>query len=512
MPVGARPATVVFAHGALWVANLDDDTVSRIDPKARREVKRIPTGTAPIGLAGGRDAVWAIGGDGFVRRIDPFFNRVTRRIRTGRIGTVAGGGLMAGAVASTSEAVWVLSGGFLSAPRLYRVDPVEGAGHRGRHHGRRPDRDRGRLRRPLGHRPLREHRVAHRPPGVVAATIPVRHGASAVAVGEGAVWVASASTTSSSVSTRRRTRSRRRSTSAAIPVGVAVGAGAVWVANRDDGTVSRIDPETNEVVEANRSRVTSRGDRLRGRIGLGDEPGRRPAGGRAVRRHTPHRSSVDFETDPHANPEPQLAYVTCAKLLNHPDAPAPAGTRLVPEVAAALPARSADGRTFTFTIRKGFAFSPPLHEPVTAQTFVHSIERGTKLVAVPTRRSSSGSWPTSGQSAAHRRRGREGRRALHHAGSTGLRRVPRPARAAGLLRRAAERAARSERPEASVGRPVLRRRARARPPHRAQAQPELPRLAPEATPRDPRPDRRQLRRRSSTTSSPGARTTRTRSP
>ena len=38
-----------------------------------------------------------------------------------------------------------------------------------------------------------------------------------------------------------------------IPVGdgpeaVAVGAGAVWVANRLDGTVSRIDPEANEVV------------------------------------------------------------------------------------------------------------------------------------------------------------------------------------------------------------------------------------------------------------------------
>ena len=39
-----------------------------------------------------------------------------------------------------------------------------------------------------------------------------------------------------------------------IPVGdgpeaVVVGADAVWVANRLDGTVSRIDPQTNEVVE-----------------------------------------------------------------------------------------------------------------------------------------------------------------------------------------------------------------------------------------------------------------------
>ena len=33
------------------------------------------------------------------------------------------------------------------------------------------------------------------------------------------------------------------------PEDVVVGAGAVWVANRLDGTVSRIDPETNEVVK-----------------------------------------------------------------------------------------------------------------------------------------------------------------------------------------------------------------------------------------------------------------------
>jgi YVTN family beta-propeller protein len=30
---------------------------------------------------------------------------------------------------------------------------------------------------------------------------------------------------------------------------VAYGAGAVWIVNRGDATVSRIDPETNEVVE-----------------------------------------------------------------------------------------------------------------------------------------------------------------------------------------------------------------------------------------------------------------------
>ena len=47
----------------------------------------------------------------------------------------------------------------------------------------------------------------------------------------------------------------------------------------------------------------------------------------------------------------------------------------MPEVAQSLPARSADGKTYTFTIRRGFRFSPPSNQPVTAQTFKDSIER-----------------------------------------------------------------------------------------------------------------------------------------
>ena len=69
----------------------------------------------------------------------------------------------------------------------------------------------------------------------------------------------------------------------------------------------------------------------------------------------------------------QLLSATCACLVNFPDKPAPAGAKLIPEVAESLPTRSADGKTYTFTIRKGFRFSSG--EPVTAQTFKHAIER-----------------------------------------------------------------------------------------------------------------------------------------
>ena len=71
----------------------------------------------------------------------------------------------------------------------------------------------------------------------------------------------------------------------------------------------------------------------------------------------------------------QLAYATCPYLLNYPDAAGASGRVLRPEVAAALPDVSPDGRTYTFRIRPGFRFSPPSGQAVTAGTFKATIER-----------------------------------------------------------------------------------------------------------------------------------------
>ena len=80
-----------------------------------------------------------------------------------------------------------------------------------------------------------------------------------------------------------------------------------------------------------------------------------------------------------------IEYATCAKLFNYPDAFAPAGYRIRPEIAEALPTVSDSGKTYTFTIRPGFRFSPPSGQEVTARTFKFSIERalapGTKSFA-----------------------------------------------------------------------------------------------------------------------------------
>ena len=71
----------------------------------------------------------------------------------------------------------------------------------------------------------------------------------------------------------------------------------------------------------------------------------------------------------------QHAYATCAKLVNYPDAPHPDRSRLRPEIAAAMPTVSGDGRTYTFQIRNDYAFSPPATGVVTAQSMKYTFER-----------------------------------------------------------------------------------------------------------------------------------------
>ena len=57
----------------MWVANAKDNTVSQIDPKTGRVVGRaIPVGDDPIGIAFGAGAVWTANHqDGTVTRIKP---------------------------------------------------------------------------------------------------------------------------------------------------------------------------------------------------------------------------------------------------------------------------------------------------------------------------------------------------------------------------------------------------------------------------------------------------------
>jgi|SoiMethySBSTD1v2_1073268.scaffolds.fasta_scaffold152694_2 peptide/nickel transport system substrate-binding protein len=68
-----------------------------------------------------------------------------------------------------------------------------------------------------------------------------------------------------------------------------------------------------------------------------------------------------------------LLDTTCARLMTYPDKPPPTGLRLVPEVATDFPKISRNGKTYTFTLGRGFRFSDG--SPVQASAFARAINR-----------------------------------------------------------------------------------------------------------------------------------------
>jgi ABC-type transport system substrate-binding protein len=71
--------------------------------------------------------------------------------------------------------------------------------------------------------------------------------------------------------------------------------------------------------------------------------------------------------------EPIVLRPACATLTAYPDVALPAGVRLKPDLAIALPKVAAGGKTYTFTVRKGLRFNTGVR--VTAASFAHAIDR-----------------------------------------------------------------------------------------------------------------------------------------
>src|SRR5215211_55082 len=323
--VGAQPGPLAYEpkSASVWVANLDDKTVTRIDAREERVGRTIPVGDVPGGLAAGRGAVWVASAnptDPFVtvRKIDARFDAIDRTVKVTSLPEgepdVALGG----------RAVWV-------APPYGLLTSVY------------------------------QRTGAVRTPG-----IDTGHGMTAVAVGGGAVWVTLGHENSLARIDPQSGAVTRTIRVGRAPAGVAVGERAVWVANSGDGTVSKIDPNTHEVVVGGGRVWVSVRPRTLGQTA-------RPGGTLRLESQSEVGSMDPAVLAPAL--ALQLGYVTGARLLNFPDAPSPTGSRVEPEVAESLPTRSKDGKTYTFRIRKGFRFSPPSDEPVTARTFKYTIER-----------------------------------------------------------------------------------------------------------------------------------------
>jgi YVTN family beta-propeller protein len=371
LPVGARPVAVSSAGGALWVANLDDHSVTRIDPSAAKVVRTIPVDIVPTALASSRGGAWVADGTGSISRIDPTYNQVaaTHHLETE-------GPLLYSASAPTPAlaafgSLWAAEPtGFVAQldPATLKVTASADVGN-----------DPAAIAAGAGSvwvANSTDGTVTRIDPAtLVTTTIEVGHSPISVAVNAAGAWVVDAGDDK-----LVRINPETNAVDASTPVGAGATAvlsvpGALWVARGADGAVLRLDPSSGKVQKT---------------IHLGGAPDALAAGGGKVwvavapanpsaptSGGTAHLTSTfDLSPlDPALDTQTAITYATCANLVTYPDEPPPIGSRIVPEVAEAVPAPTNHGTTYRFTIRPGFRFSPPSNEPVTAATFKATLER-----------------------------------------------------------------------------------------------------------------------------------------
>jgi YVTN family beta-propeller protein len=243
--VGTRPGPVTFGAGSIWVGNLDDRSVTRVDPDRRTPLRTIPLWPrSPTGLAFGFRSVWVAHGRlGEVSSIDPQFNAPSKPVDVADTAF----GSPYGSVAIGADSVWAVFGD----STLVRVDPSSGSpAEPSARAGQNPagiavgngsvwvsNSGEATVTRyspaAFTEGPLDTFSVGRRPTGIAA--------------GEGAIWVAN--TGSDSVSRIDPNSGDRDDVDVGeSPTAVATGDGAVWVVNSVDGTVSEIDPGANEVM------------------------------------------------------------------------------------------------------------------------------------------------------------------------------------------------------------------------------------------------------------------------
>jgi DNA-binding beta-propeller fold protein YncE len=197
--VGAGPGDVAIDNQWVWVANEEDDTVTRIDPFDTSATRTIEVGDAPHAIDAESEAVWvANSGDGTIDRISKGEARVTRTVEVGTRPV---------ALAVGSSSVWVADN---RESLLRRVD--------------------------LGSNE------------VVGSPVELAPKPRAVAVGFASVWVASGGT---GVVERFDPESETLigepievgDGPSSDPADLAIGDAAVYSANFGDATVTRIEPQ-----------------------------------------------------------------------------------------------------------------------------------------------------------------------------------------------------------------------------------------------------------------------------
>jgi YVTN family beta-propeller protein len=367
VPLGGRPGAMTSGGGYLWVADAAEGEVSRID-RDLGVVQRIDVGDSVDGLAFGQRSIWATDANaGQLVQIDAETARIVQRFRVGN-GPAA--------VAAGEDAVWVANriDGTLSRLDLAKAKVAKPIAI-----GSAPaaiavgggavwvtDEDAGAV--------LRLDPAS----GKIVRSIRVGNGPGAIAFAGGTVWVANRQD-----GTVSRIASATGAVSAPIRVGsnpaaIAGDRDEVWVANSGDGTVTRIAARTGErktLRVGSSPTALALGD---GRLWVSTSPGFGTHRGGVLRlRAAPSLCRcVDpaFGVDEIFNLTDQnVTTLVYDGLVAYRRVGGIAGASLVPNLAARLPVRSADGRRYTFELRREVRFSNGA--PVRASDFRSSLER-----------------------------------------------------------------------------------------------------------------------------------------
>ena len=155
---------------------------------------------------------------------------------------------------------------------------------------------------------------------------------------------------------------------------------ALWVPNANNGTVTRVDAATDGTetfaIGHRPIGLTVANDRVWVSLGLSATDALARIDGDRVLTGAVVGNPI-WTTDPGAGIDEEMVLVqqaTGARLMQY-EVNADGSAKIVPEVAAGPPTVTPDGLTYTYRLGKGFGFSPPLEEEVTAATFKSSIER-----------------------------------------------------------------------------------------------------------------------------------------
>ena len=272
--VGARPGPLAQAAGSVWVANLDDGTITGIGARSRQAAGTFPTGRPISDMTSADDSLFVSEATAGIARVDPTVKAVTRTRVTAYDPFASQSVDTSRPIAVGASSLWVGQYGAVTRfdatgtrPRA-RIEGLGGVdaiavGANGTWVSDTAD-----------------DLVARLSDRSVVARIPTRDGPGAIAVGDGAVWVTERFDNKVARIDPAVDRVTAQIGVGATPSALAVIGHSVWVANSGDGTLSEIDTRTNHVVH---------------KLVLGNSPAAlaAPTGGCPVRRGSSRRRSGD---------------------------------------------------------------------------------------------------------------------------------------------------------------------------------------------------------------------------